>query len=62
MSEALMQDSKIAWKRDDIATVRGSLTASIASLRRGLQRDPADERIRAILIDQSKRLAALPPP
>lgn len=61
MYEALLQDSKNAWKRDDLPGVRRSLEASISSLRRALELDPADVRIRSILIDQSRRLAALPP-
>lgn len=62
LSEALIQESKNAWRRDDIATVRKSLKSSISSLRRLLELDPEDENVRANLIDQSRRLAALPPP
>lgn len=62
MSQFHVQESKNAWKRDDIATVRASLTASIASLRRALEVDPVNETVRSGIIDQSKRLAALPPP
>jgi hypothetical protein len=62
MSQVHVEASKNAWKRDDIPTVRASLTASIASLRRALELDPADDGVRSRIVDQSRRLAALPPP
>ncbi|APW59677.1 serine/threonine-protein kinase [Paludisphaera borealis] len=60
MSEAHLQESKNAWKRDDLAGVRKSLAASISSLRRALELDPSDDIVRSMLIDKTKRLAALP--
>ena len=62
MSEFYMQESKKAWRRNDIASVRTSLTASISSLGRALELDPANDSFRSQIIDHTNRRDALPPP
>jgi hypothetical protein len=62
LSEALIQESKNAWKRNDLETVRSKYVESIAALRRVLELDPNDARARSMLMDYTKRLAALPAP
>ena len=60
LSEAYMQRSKNAWKRNSIADVRVLLKQSIDELMRGALLDPDDSIISNFLIDHIGRLARLP--
>jgi hypothetical protein len=59
LSEAFLQQSKNAWRRNDHPGIRQALTRSVESLERGLVRDPDNREIRRLLRDREARLAKL---
>jgi hypothetical protein len=60
LSQAYVQQSKNAWKKNDIGAVRQGLTQSIAELNRALALAPGDGTIRSCLHNETQRLANLP--
>jgi eukaryotic-like serine/threonine-protein kinase len=61
LSEAYIQQSKNAWKRDDLREVRQAMSRAIDSLQKAQQLAPNDDLIRYRIVWTKRRFDALPP-
>jgi eukaryotic-like serine/threonine-protein kinase len=60
LAEAYVQQSKNAWKRENMPAIKRALEQSIETLNVAIRLDPNDARIRRDLLDRTQRLAKLP--
>jgi eukaryotic-like serine/threonine-protein kinase len=60
LAEAYMQQSKNAWKRENMPAIKRGLEQSIDVLNGAIRLDPNDARISRNLLEHTRRLANLP--
>jgi hypothetical protein len=60
LAEAYVQQSKNAWRRENMPAIKRGLEQSIETLHVAMRLDPKDARIRRNLLDQTERLGKLP--